>query len=85
MKTLAISLILSLTLCSCLTIKKDVFCKNKLIGRGINLGNALDAPKEGQWGVTLEEKYFDLISEAGFNSVKTARRFYGARVTSGWI
>ena len=24
-------------------------------GRGINLGNALEAPREGEWGVTLED------------------------------
>ena len=26
--------------------------------RGINLGNALEAPKEGQWGVIIKDEYF---------------------------
>ena len=28
----------------------NAFLANKKLGRGINLGNALDAPKEGEWG-----------------------------------
>ena len=39
-------------------------------GRGINLGNALEAPKEGAWGVVLKESYFDAIAGAGFDSVR---------------
>jgi endoglucanase len=46
------------------------FQQNKLLGRGVNLGNALDAPEEGAWGVTLKEEYFQLIKDAGFNSVR---------------
>ncbi len=29
-----------------------------VFGRGVNLGNALEAPKEGDWGVVLKEEYF---------------------------
>jgi len=43
---------------------------NKLLGRGINIGNALEAPKEGDWGVVIKEEYFDLIKQAGFNSIR---------------
>lgn len=39
-------------------------------GRGINLGNALEAPNEGEWGVTLEADYFRVIKEAGFDSIR---------------
>jgi endoglucanase len=56
-------------------IKKDAFYWNKLIGRGVNLGNALETPKEVNWGVTLEESYFDVIKEAGFNSVRIPVRW----------
>lgn len=48
---------------------------NSLIGRGVNLGNALEAPKEGAWGVQLEENYFTLIADAGFNSVRIPVRW----------
>jgi aryl-phospho-beta-D-glucosidase BglC (GH1 family) len=40
------------------------------LGRGINLGNALDAPREGEWGVVLEESYFQAIKEAGFDTIR---------------
>ncbi len=43
---------------------------NRRLGRGINLGNALDAPKEGEWGVTLQPEYFQAIKAAGFDSVR---------------
>ncbi len=39
------------------------------LGRGICIGNALDAPAEGVWGVTLEESFFTAIRDAGFDSV----------------
>ncbi len=38
--------------------------------RGVNLGNALEAPYEGAWGVVLHERYFQLIKEAGFDTVR---------------
>lgn len=47
-----------------------------LLGRGINLGNALEAPREGEWGVVLEEEFFDLIADAGFDSVRVPIRWH---------
>jgi endoglucanase len=44
-------------------------------GRGVNLGNALEAPKEGEWGVVLKENYFQQIAAAGFNSVRIPVRW----------
>ena len=44
-------------------------------GRGVNLGNALEAPREGEWGVTLRESYFDAIRTAGFDSVRIPVRW----------
>lgn len=44
-------------------------------GRGINLGNALEAPNEGEWGVTLEADYFRVIKEAGFDSIRLPVRW----------
>lgn len=39
-------------------------------GRGINFGNALEAPREGEWGLTLVEPYVAEIAEAGFRTVR---------------
>jgi endoglucanase len=55
--------------------EKDAFHYNRLIGRGINLGNALEAPREGAWGLTLKAEYFKLIKEVGFNSVRIPVRW----------
>ena len=43
---------------------------NAALGRGINLGNALDGPRETTWGPGLEAEYFTLISEQGFDHVR---------------
>jgi endoglucanase len=48
---------------------------NKLIGRGVNIGNALESPKEGDWDVTLQEEYFQVIKDAGFNSIRLPVRW----------
>lgn len=48
----------------------DSFAQAKRLGRGINLGNALEAPSEGLWGVVLKEEYFPLLKEQGFDTVR---------------
>lgn len=48
----------------------DAHAMARRLGRGVNLGNALEAPAEGEWGVTLRREYFDAIAEAGFDSVR---------------
>ncbi|MFO0964439.1 MAG: glycoside hydrolase family 5 protein [Gemmataceae bacterium] len=45
------------------------------LGRGINLGNALEAPKEGDWGVRLKAEYFTAIKKAGFATVRLPVRW----------
>lgn len=49
--------------------------QNARLGRGVNLGNALESVSEGDWGVTLEEEFFDLIQQAGFDSVRVPIRW----------
>ena len=48
----------------------DIFAANKALGRGINFGNALDAPSEGAWGITIQDEWFPLIKKAGFDSIR---------------
>ncbi len=48
---------------------------NRRLGRGVNLGNALEAPREGDWGVRLESEYFRRVKEAGFQSVRLPVRW----------
>ncbi len=55
--------------------------QNARIGRCINLGNALEAPDIGEWGVILEEEFFQLIAEKGFNSVRVPIRWNAHALT----
>lgn len=55
--------------------ESPIAAANARLGRGINLGNALEAPVEGTWGVKLEAEYFKVIREAGFDSVRLPVRW----------
>ena len=52
------------------------------MGRGINLGNVLSAPVEGNWSGAATEQYFIQVSDAGFSNVRIPIDFFGTR-TSG--
>ena len=57
-------------------LQSDYFRQLKpVLERGVNLGNALDAPKEGEWGVTLQAGYFEKIAAAGFKTVRIPVRW----------
>jgi endoglucanase len=53
-----------------LTAGETALEANHRLRRTINLGNALEAPREGEWGVTIKEEYFDLAKDAGFSAVR---------------
>jgi endoglucanase len=44
-------------------------------GRGINLGNMLDAPPNADWAMMLRPEYFGVIKKAGFDSVRIPVRW----------
>jgi endoglucanase len=44
------------------------------LGRGINLGNMLEAPREGDWGLKVEPVYLDLATGA-FDTVRLPVRW----------
>lgn len=48
-----------------------------LFGAGINFGNALEAPEEGWWGLTLQESYVEAIADAGFQTVRLPVKWSG--------
>ncbi len=48
---------------------------NRRLGRGINLGNMLEAPAEGAWGISAQPEYLQLIRAAGFDSVRIPVRW----------
>lgn len=51
---------------------------NRRIGRGLNMGNMLEAPSEGAWGVRLDERDFERIAAQGFCSVRIPIRWSAA-------
>jgi endoglucanase len=53
----------------------DAFTAVQTLGRGVNLGNALEAPSEGDWGVVIKEEFFARIKDAGFDSVRIPVRW----------
>ena len=56
----------------------DAYAMNQELGRGIYIGQSLESPCygepegvlcEGNWGVTIQEEYMDIIKQAGFDTV----------------
>ena len=45
------------------------------LGRGINLGNKLEAPTEGEWGTPVEAWMLTTIAEGGFATVRIPTRW----------
>jgi endoglucanase len=45
------------------------------MSRGVNMGNMLEAPSEGEWGVRIEERYFAMIRARGFDFVRIPIRW----------
>jgi endoglucanase len=70
----ALSLLVFLSVALCVPVK-PVRAEIDSVERGINLGNALDAPTEGSWGVTLKPEYFEIIKKAGFTSIRLPIRW----------
>ena len=52
------------------------------MGRGINLGNVLSAPLEGNWAPAVYEQFFMDVANEGFTNVRIPIDFFGTR-TSG--
>jgi endoglucanase len=72
---LAAGLIVSVLISATLSQGNTVNDANKRLTRTVNFGNALEAPKEGEWGLTLEERYFELIKKAGFTAIRLPVKF----------
>ena len=51
-------------------VGEDVFAQHRRLGRGINLGNSLEAKPEGSWGFVIQDEDLPRIKAAGFDSVR---------------
>ncbi len=54
---------------------KDIFAVNRALARSVNFGNMLEAPSEGEWGLKLEERYFQAVKDAGFTAIRLPVRW----------
>jgi endoglucanase len=45
------------------------------LARCINLGNMLEAPAEGEWGLRVQEPWLQIIADAGFDTVRIPIRW----------
>ncbi|MGF1667646.1 MAG: cellulase family glycosylhydrolase [Acidimicrobiia bacterium] len=56
------------------------------LGRGVNFGNALESPSfEGEWGMVIEDQFFELVAGAGFDSIRLPVRWdTRAAATAPW-
>lgn len=53
----------------------DVFTQQRQLGKGLNMGNSLEGPTEGEWGRKIEDADFPRIKAAGFDSVRIPVRW----------
>jgi endoglucanase len=59
---------------NCSAVAKETCTIAHSLGRGVNLGNMLDAPREGDWGVKLEPRYIDMAASS-FQTVRLPVRW----------
>src|SRR5690554_317868 len=62
-------LIIALVVFLGVSVIQPIYAADRL-ERGVNMGNALEAPVEGHWGMTIQKEFFALIKEAGFDHVR---------------
>lgn len=57
-------------------LASDYFANLKpFFGKGVNIGNTLEAPNEGEWGGTLKDEHLSIIRQAGFDSIRLPVRW----------
>jgi len=64
----------SRTMQNCSAVTPETCAVAHALKRGVNLGNMLDAPREGDWGVKLEPAFIDLAA-GSFQAVRLPVRW----------
>lgn len=54
---------------------ESIITRAQKLNRTVNFGNMLEAPKEGDWGISLEERFFQLAKEGGFSAIRLPIRW----------
>lgn len=55
--------------------RSAAFAINERLGRGINMGNAFEAPSETAWDNPWQPEYFKIMADLGFNHVRIPIRW----------
>jgi endoglucanase len=55
--------------------RQGAFDMNARLGRGINMGNAFEAPDENAWGNPWKPEYFEMMADLGFQHVRLPVRW----------
>ncbi|TWU08420.1 glycoside hydrolase family 5 protein [Stieleria varia] len=50
--------------------ENSIFQANQRLGRGVNLGNFLEVPRDQDWGVKIVPDHLATIKQAGFDSIR---------------
>jgi endoglucanase len=58
----------------CKSVSAETCAAAQALGRGVNMGNMLEAPNEGDWGVRLLPEYIDRVATV-FNTVRIPIRW----------
>ena len=53
----------------------EAFAIAASLGRGVNFGNMLDAPREGDWSRWVRDEDIDRVAQAGFATIRLPVRF----------
>jgi endoglucanase len=76
MRKLIILLTIALTTLSAQSQERTAaFEMNRRLGRGINMGNAFEAPTETAWGNQWKPEYFKYMADLGFKHVRVPVRW----------
>jgi len=59
---------------TCAAVSVETCAIARTLGRGVNMGNMLEAPREGDWGLRVEPAYIDKAT-AVFNTVRLPVRW----------
>lgn len=48
---------------------------NEKLGRGVNLGNGFESPRNANWGLKVKAEYLEIIADKGFSHVRVPIRW----------
>lgn len=72
---LALALALVIVILTSPAFSADIHDMCRRLGRGVNLGNMLEAPPNAGWGIAVDHAWLPIIRAAGFDSIRLPVRW----------